>query len=113
MSDYKSIFEAIKSNDLKAVESFIDSGTDVNAGDWAYATPLHHAVNRGLEEIARFLISRGADIRAADMFGLTPRKIAEAYNYSTILEILESPQQDSPTPAKSTPRKKGRSSTRK
>jgi ankyrin repeat protein len=113
MPEYQSIFEAIKSNDLKAVKDFIESGTDVNGGDWAYATPLHHAVNRGLEKIAEFLISQGADVRAADMFGLTPHKIAEAYNYASILEMLENVTRASVKPAKGGSRAKSRTSPRK
>jgi hypothetical protein len=39
---------------------------------------LHLAARKGLFEVAKYLVSRGADVRAKDLLGRTPRQSAEA-----------------------------------
>jgi hypothetical protein len=56
-------------------------GADVNARGKALLSkiesPLHAAARRGWVAIAKFLVSKGADARAANDFGGLPRQTAE------------------------------------
>ena len=50
------------------VEEF---GADVNARDHNGYTPLHHAAARGDDELIKYLVSRGADVKAVARSGQT------------------------------------------
>jgi ankyrin repeat protein len=59
-----------------------DHGADVNSRGKellsALRSPLHVAAERGWLAVAKFLVSKGADLRATDSLGQTPRQTAEA-----------------------------------
>ena len=57
-----SLYEAISSYDLDAVNRFIESGVDVNAKLNKAKTPLKVAVDRHAVKIGRALIKNGADV---------------------------------------------------
>jgi ankyrin repeat protein len=44
---------------------------DVNARDYSGFTPLHHAAARGDNEMIRYLVARGADVKAVARNGMT------------------------------------------
>ncbi|WP_434479964.1 ankyrin repeat domain-containing protein [Gemmatimonas sp.] len=46
-------------------------GADVNARDFAGYTPLHHAAARGDNEMIKYLVSKGADVKAIARSGQT------------------------------------------
>ncbi len=46
-------------------------GADVNARDHNGYTPLHHAASRGDNDLIRYLIARGADVKAVSRSGQT------------------------------------------
>src|SRR5207245_9142204 len=46
-------------------------GADVNARDHNGYTPLHHAASRGDNDLIRYLISKGADVKAVSRTGQT------------------------------------------
>ncbi len=46
-------------------------GADVNARDHNGYTPLHHAASRGDNELIRYLMSKGADVKAVSRSGQT------------------------------------------
>jgi ankyrin repeat protein len=46
------------------IERLLDGGRDVDTPGWMGATPLHSAAERGLPEVARVLIRRGANVNA-------------------------------------------------
>jgi ankyrin repeat protein len=58
------IHEAAKAGNIEAVKQAIADGADVNAKDFAGATPLHRAAQEGHNEIAELLIAKGADVNA-------------------------------------------------
>jgi ankyrin repeat protein len=71
--DNESVFlEAIKSNNLDAVRSLINSGYDVNESNKYGYTPLMGAVYKGNIEIVKLFISAGAELEAFDNQGNTP-----------------------------------------
>jgi ankyrin repeat protein len=61
---------------VKAAELLINVGAAVNAGDENGDTPLHYAVNRSNEGMARLLIAKGADPLARNRYGRTPFRCA-------------------------------------
>src|SRR5690348_7029644 len=53
-----------KANDPEEVVRLLDAGWSVDCPGWMGATPLHGAAERGLPEVARALIRRGANVNA-------------------------------------------------
>ena len=53
---------AVKTKDIKTVETLVQNGADVNAADKHGTTPLIQAVESGSVEIAALLLSKGADV---------------------------------------------------
>ncbi len=57
---------------LPAVKFLVEElGADVNARDHNGYTPLHHAASRGDTELIRYLVSRGANVKAVSRNGQT------------------------------------------
>jgi ankyrin repeat protein len=46
-------------------------GADVNQRDHNGYTPLHHAASRGDNDLIRYLVSKGADVKAVARSGQT------------------------------------------
>jgi len=51
-------------------------GADVNARDHNGYTPLHHAASRGDNDLIRYLVSKGADVKAVSRSGQTTLDMA-------------------------------------
>lgn len=64
--------DVIEAGDRKAALEMIRSGTDVNAAQGDGTTPLHWAVYKVDEELARALLERGAKADVRNNFGATP-----------------------------------------
>jgi hypothetical protein len=62
---------------IPAVQYLLDEqGADVNLEDsWGY-TPLHYAASRGDNEMIRFLVERGADVKAITRLGQSTADMA-------------------------------------
>jgi hypothetical protein len=57
---------------LPAVKFLVEElGADVNARDHNGYTPLHHAASRGDNELIKYLVSKGADVKAVSRSGQT------------------------------------------
>src|SRR5262245_15576986 len=57
---------------LPAVKFLVEElGADVNARDHNGYTPLHHAASRGDNELIKYLVSKGADVKAVSRTGQT------------------------------------------
>lgn len=81
--------ESLKRSDLSNVIANIMISTNINEKDAANgSTPLHRAVNYDRIDIAKYLISKGADINAADKYGDTPLAWAVSNSRSNVLAFL-------------------------
>lgn len=73
------------SGNLKAIEALIDNGVDINMTNNLGQTALHYALNLDSIDVAKFLISKGADVKTKDKKGITPLdmvvKRGETENY--------------------------------
>ncbi len=67
---------------IDLLELLIGHGADVNAKGLgmlsAGVLPLHRAARRGWLAVAKYLVSRGADVTAINILGQTPRQEAES-----------------------------------
>src|SRR5262249_11194028 len=67
---------------IDLLELVVDRGADVNIRGRGMLSsvqaPLHVAARRGWTAVARYLVSRGADVHATDALGKTPREQAAA-----------------------------------
>lgn len=66
----------------------VRSGSDVNLQNDLGRAPLHIAVNKGLTELASFLIAHGADIDVADRDLWTPLHWAARNHHLELLRLL-------------------------
>ena len=62
---------------LEAVKLCVEHGADVNAANLKGFTALHGAAYRGLDDVVRFLVQKGAKLDAKDSEGRTPAVFAE------------------------------------
>ena len=62
---------------LEAVRLCVEHGADVNAANLKGFTALHGAAYRGLDDVVRFLVQKGAKLNAKDSEGRTPTVFAE------------------------------------
>jgi ankyrin repeat protein len=62
---------------VPAVKFLVEElGADVNARDHNGYTPLHHAASRGDNDLIRYLVSKGADVKAVSRGGQTTVDLA-------------------------------------
>ncbi len=50
----------------RVVSALVEAGADVEAADYSGARPLHLAALQGHEDVARFLLWKGARVNAID-----------------------------------------------
>jgi ankyrin repeat protein len=81
---------------VPAVKFLVEAlGADVNARDHNGYTPLHHAAARGDNELIRYLVSKGADVKAIARSGQTTVDMANGpvqriQPYPETIALLES-----------------------
>ena len=81
-----SIHEAARDGNIEAVKQHLAAGTDVDArNEHSGYTSLHHAANNGLNEIAKLLIKKGANVNLKADVGYTPLMLA---TNTVIAELL-------------------------
>jgi uncharacterized protein len=66
----------------QAVTVLLDAGADINAVNEADFTAMHGAAFRGLNEVIKILVDRGANMNARDFRGRTPYRLAEGSKQS-------------------------------
>ena len=64
------------------VAALLDAGAAIDTVNEADFTALHGAAFRGLNEVIRILVDRGADIDARDFRGRTPYRLAQGSKQS-------------------------------
>jgi len=81
------LFEAVDSGSpfLTGLSLFFGANVNANYSGW---TPLHEAAYWGRTEIAKLLLSHGADVNAKDNFGWTPLHKAAEEGKTEITKVL-------------------------
>jgi ankyrin repeat protein len=78
----KEVITAIQENDINTVKAFIEKANNVNMVDSYGATLLHWVAYYGNLDLAKFILSKGADPNLKDIRGNTPAASAlNAKNY--------------------------------
>ncbi|MGH9784157.1 MAG: ankyrin repeat domain-containing protein, partial [Terriglobia bacterium] len=70
------VADAAKQGNREAVRSLLNDRADVNASEPDGTTALHWAVHRHDLEMTDLLIRAGADVNAANEYGVTPLSVA-------------------------------------
>ncbi|MDY7094432.1 MAG: PQQ-binding-like beta-propeller repeat protein [Acidobacteriota bacterium] len=83
------LFDAANAGDLAKVKQLVEAGVPVNSQDKYGTTPLTMAARNGELEIARYLVSQGADIDQKDSFyGVGPVDWAMFNEHSEVVLFL-------------------------
>jgi cytohesin len=84
------IHSAVCAGDLAKVKSLVEAGTDVDtrAKGSGGQTPLFAAVFTDRNDVAEFLIAKGADVNAKDRAGVTPLQYACEHGMRNMAELL-------------------------
>jgi len=65
--------EDVQQRSIASLTLLLAAGAELNAKDGQRGlTPLHEAARWGWNDVVRFLVERGADLRAKDNRGMTP-----------------------------------------
>jgi ankyrin repeat protein len=70
---------------LEAVQLCLDLGQDINAANNAGNTAMHAAALQGLDGMTQFLFDHGAQVNAKNKKGETPTRIADGYEFASML----------------------------
>ncbi|KAH9046654.1 ankyrin repeat-containing domain protein [Lactarius hengduanensis] len=73
------------SETFEKLQRLLELGADPNACDNNHSTPLHQASSKGLLEVARLLLSYGANVDEKDGEGRTPFQVANGQEMTTLL----------------------------
>jgi len=76
-----------KKNSLEAVKFFVEKGINVNHRDSGMC-PLHLAASNADIEVAKYLISKGADIGSVAGSGFTPLQLAEKHGNTELAKYI-------------------------
>jgi ankyrin repeat protein len=83
--------EGQKKTALEAARILVDLGADVNAVGENGWTALHGAAYTGADDMAQFLVEKGARMDVKDIFGQTPFSIAAGQIGARIVEFQKKP----------------------
>lgn len=84
-----SLFHAVRNCQMKAVQSRLDAGENINKRSQLNETPLMEAAALGCEDVVRLLVARGADTSLKNSQGQTALMIAKENFRTKIAEFLE------------------------
>ena len=80
--------DAAKKLDKAAVRALLDQHVDVNASQVDGTTALHWAAERDDLETAAMLVRAGANVKAANRYGVTPLSLACTNGSGPMIELL-------------------------
>jgi len=86
--DNQGLIEAVKTNDLHAVEKLLNTGADINQGDDQGWTPLNFAAGKGDLPMVKLLVEKGADVFKVGRDNRTPYMIALAAGRVDVVKYL-------------------------
>lgn len=85
----EALFKAIESGDERAAERMVLSGReDIDARNAERETPLHRAVEKGMNSLARALVKRGADLSSRSKNGETALHLATLHPEPELVDLL-------------------------
>ena len=83
------LIEAIESENYEEAIRLIEGGADINAGDSEHGVlPLSRAAARNSVDVAKVLISKGADVNAKDKHDHTPLYFAAKIDSVEVANLL-------------------------
>lgn len=89
ITDYSALVQAATEGDIPAVRAALDRDPRlIRRTEWDRATLLHNAVGHDEEQMAAFLIDRGAKVNARTSSGLTPLHMAAQNGNLPIITLL-------------------------
>jgi ankyrin repeat protein len=93
--DYAPVFAAATSGDLPTVREAVKRDpTLLKATEWDNATLLHDAVGQKHQDVAAYLLDKGADVNAVTKDGLTALHMAAQNGDTVIIRLLLQPERD-------------------
>jgi len=88
MAGMTALHQAVLDDNLVMVRLLIQHGASVNKRDEDHWSPLHAAAANGLHNVARYLISQGADKEALTDEGEKAEDLVDPDDYKTIAVLL-------------------------
>ena len=83
------LHDAVRAQDVDAVDSLLNSGAEIDASDFILGTPLHIAASNGHQKIAELLIDRGADLEAvSEQQGSRALHLASQFGDAEMVALL-------------------------
>lgn len=82
------LHDAVRWDDVEAIQILLDNGADIRVGNKYKETPLHYAAWQDEQKAASLLIAKGADPNARDSYQLTPLHEAVRYGHTEIARIM-------------------------
>src|SRR5262245_28561758 len=79
------LISAVKAGDIAAVRTLIK---EINSPETDGTTALHWAVREDNLEIIRLLLRSGANVKAANRYGVTPLSLAAESGNAAVIELL-------------------------
>ncbi|XP_059764041.1 protein phosphatase 1 regulatory subunit 27 [Balaenoptera ricei] len=92
-SGLAALHEAVLSGNLECVKLLVKYGADIHQRDETGWTPLHIACSDGYPDIARYLISLGADREAANDDGDLPSDLIDP-DFKDLVELFKGTKMD-------------------
>jgi len=87
--DYTELDAAVEGCDLALTTTLIEKDpSSVNARGWANTAPLYLAALNDCQEVAAFLLQKGANVDLPSKSGATPLHIAAARNHLGLVKLL-------------------------
>jgi ankyrin repeat protein len=84
------VTEAGDRNDpVDVMKALVDKGADVNAANDAGMTPMHYAVQRGVDRIIEYLASKGARFDVKNKQGRTPVDLARGRTATLVKQLSQ------------------------
>ena len=85
---YTPLMNAAKDGNIKAINRYLDTGSDVNERTTEGKRALAIAASEGHTDAVRLLIDRGADVDAVDSYNTTALIVAATSGHDEVVDLL-------------------------